>query len=100
MSEIKTLNVKRKHIISKVNTFKDLMMLSKSEAEKKQKILKLLTDDFSLITDKNYEFNFDDISFLMKDDKQFYLQVNEIYNSHFNNYLHFNLKTVKELIKD
>lgn len=39
VSEIRTLDVKKKHIISKVNTFKDLMMLTKTDEEKKQKIL-------------------------------------------------------------
>lgn len=36
----------------------------------------------------------------MQADKDFYMEINEIYNSHFNNFHDFTLKTVKELIND
>jgi len=35
VSEIKSLDVKKKQVITKVNTFKDLMMLTKNDEEKK-----------------------------------------------------------------
>lgn len=61
VSEIKKFDVKSKQVISKVNTFKDLMMLCKSDDEKKQKILKLLTESYELTLDKNYAFNWSSI---------------------------------------
>ena len=36
----------------------------------------------------------------MQNDNKFYMQINEIYKSHFNNYHDFTLKNVKELLKD
>jgi hypothetical protein len=38
-SPLKVLNVIKKRVISKVETFKDLMMTTNSDAEKKTKIL-------------------------------------------------------------
>lgn len=79
VSEIKTLEVKKKHVISKVNTFKDLMMLAKTDEEKKQKILHLLTENYDKINDKSYGFEWDDIAFFCATDKEFYFKVSQIY---------------------
>lgn len=65
VSEIKTLEVKKKQVITKVNTFRDLMMLTKTDDEKKRKILQLLTESFHLTSDKKYQFEWSSIQFLM-----------------------------------
>jgi hypothetical protein len=43
-SPFKVLNVIKKRIISKVETFKDLMMTTQSDGEKKAKILQLIKE--------------------------------------------------------
>lgn len=84
VSDVNKLDVKKKHVITKVNTFKDLMMLTKTDEEKKQKIIKLLTDDFAMTRDKNYGFKWDDIAFLTDRDVDFFLQIQKIYQAYYN----------------
>ena len=100
VSDIKSLEVKKKHVITKVNTFKDLMMLTKSDEEKKQKIIQLLTENYSQISDKNYLFQWDDLSFLMVEDKEFYLKICQIFYSHFDRYPDIIMSHIKALLKD
>lgn len=75
VSEIKTLEVKKKQVITKVSTFQDMMMLTKSDEDKKAKILWLLNEQFEKTFDKSYKFDWDDIQFFMDEDKNFYREV-------------------------
>jgi hypothetical protein len=62
-SALKTLEVGRKRVIKKVETFRDLMMITPSDKEKKQKILELFESKQDLLFDKKYGFQLSDICF-------------------------------------
>lgn len=100
VSEIKTLEVKKKQVITKVNTFRDLMMLCKTDEEKKNKILHLLTENFHLTHDKKYQFDWDSIQYIMDNDSEFFFKVSQIYYGHFDDYPELRFKLTCDLIKD
>jgi len=60
----KTINVGKKIVIKKVETFQDLMMTTVGLQQKKQKILELLDTKVDIFTDKIFKFKLDDCSHL------------------------------------
>lgn len=67
-SPVKVLNVIKKRVISKVETFKDLMMTTQSDGDKKAKILELIKDREGVFFDKKFGFELEDALWLAKDD--------------------------------
>ena len=60
----KTIQVGKKIVIKKVETFQDLMMTTVGLQQKKQKILDLLDTKVDIFTDKKFKFKLDDCSHL------------------------------------
>jgi len=60
----KTIQVGKKIVIKKVETFQDLMMTIVGLQQKKQKILDLLDTKVDIFTDKKFKFKLDDCSHL------------------------------------
>ena len=74
-SEMISLEVGKKRVIQEANTFRDLMMTTKTENLKKQVILDMIKNNPTFHLDHHLEFRFDDITWLMVKDKMFLLNV-------------------------
>mmetsp|Transcript_21121 Transcript_21121/g.32749 ORF Transcript_21121/g.32749 Transcript_21121/m.32749 type:complete len:170 (-) Transcript_21121:1459-1968(-) len=79
MSPCITLDVGKRRVITKVETFEDIMMTTPTDDEKKAKILELLrTRERLLPEDSEFKFRLDDILFLTYKDPAFFLEVLKI----------------------
>jgi hypothetical protein len=77
-SPLKVLNVIKKRIITKVETFRDLMITTPNDNDKKQKIIALIKDRVGLFYDRKFGFNLHDALWLAADDSKFYVTVNQL----------------------
>jgi len=77
-SPLKVLNVIKKRIITKVETFRDLMITTPNDNDKKQKIIALIKDRKGLFYDKKFGFDLHDALWLAADDSKFYVTLNQL----------------------
>jgi hypothetical protein len=76
-SNTKMIEVGKKRIITKVETFEDLMLTTNGDQAKKQAILDIIVNKPELQHDQKYGFSIYDsgIQYYLNSDPEFYLQV-------------------------
>ena len=81
ISEAVKLNVGKTVEVQDVETFKNLMLSIKGEAQKKQKLLELFTTKEDLFTDTKFKFELNgEVMWVLKNDKRLYLDVMKVCN--------------------
>jgi hypothetical protein len=74
ISDVYKLIVGKKEIVKNVETFRNLMLATNGEVNKKAKIVELLTSKEDLLSDVQFKFQFDGPMFwMLKNDNKFYL---------------------------
>jgi hypothetical protein len=56
-----------------------LLITTKDDKDKKEKILDILENKFELVRDKDFGFRVRDFAWLLKDDADFFVKVAQIY---------------------
>lgn len=79
-SALRELEVGKRRLLKRVETFKDLLVSAKTEGERKKKIVDLLKNSWEKVDDKKFGFNIREILWLLQDDPDFFVEVSKVYN--------------------
>ena len=77
-SALNELEVGRKRVIKKIETFHDLMITTKTDEARKAKILELLRNNTEQLYDEKFNFKISDTYWYQRDDPAFFMEVVKI----------------------